>query len=216
MRRFGDTSCDWMLREVAAGDVLAAGHAEPATTCRPLSTANADASTAATVLRPQAVRLPRTRVDTLRRPRDGYVHPARGIIHGFIPRDAPGYTIMATWDTLGIRATRSHDTILNGSSSPTTGLGRFSCRRRPILLLPSDFLAALPDRHVYLGIADRAFSSRSKPPRARRRSASPRMARLSPDVQHPQRDVPRLDAMRALDRLTTDFGLESITASVGR
>jgi alkylation response protein AidB-like acyl-CoA dehydrogenase len=34
------------------------------------------------------------------------------VVHAFMPRDASGYTIKETWDVLGMRATRSDDTLL--------------------------------------------------------------------------------------------------------
>ena len=40
------------------------------------------------------------------------------IVHAFMPRDSSGYTIENVWDTLGMRATQSQDTILNGTFVP--------------------------------------------------------------------------------------------------
>ena len=40
------------------------------------------------------------------------------VVHAFMPRDTPGYTIKQTWDTLGMRATQSDDTILDGAFVP--------------------------------------------------------------------------------------------------
>jgi alkylation response protein AidB-like acyl-CoA dehydrogenase len=40
------------------------------------------------------------------------------IVHAFLPRDTPGYHIEETWDTLGMRATHSDDTILEGAFVP--------------------------------------------------------------------------------------------------
>jgi alkylation response protein AidB-like acyl-CoA dehydrogenase len=34
------------------------------------------------------------------------------IVHAFMPRDNGGYMIKETWDVLGMRATRSDDTVL--------------------------------------------------------------------------------------------------------
>jgi alkylation response protein AidB-like acyl-CoA dehydrogenase len=43
-------------------------------------------------------------------------HPQ--IVHAFLPRDARGFQIMETWDTLGMRATQSQDTILEQAFVP--------------------------------------------------------------------------------------------------
>jgi alkylation response protein AidB-like acyl-CoA dehydrogenase len=40
------------------------------------------------------------------------------IVHGFIPRSASGYQIVETWDTIGMRATQSHDTVLDKAFVP--------------------------------------------------------------------------------------------------
>src|SRR4051794_24155415 len=34
------------------------------------------------------------------------------VVHGFVPHDAPGVTTVANWDAQGMRATESHDTVL--------------------------------------------------------------------------------------------------------
>ena len=40
------------------------------------------------------------------------------IVHAFMRRDSSGYTIENVWDTLGMRATQSQDTILDGAFVP--------------------------------------------------------------------------------------------------
>ena len=35
------------------------------------------------------------------------------VVHAFMSRDSKGYTIKETWDVLGMRATRSDDTVLD-------------------------------------------------------------------------------------------------------
>ena len=46
------------------------------------------------------------------------------IIHGFMPRDAAGYQIKQTWDVMGMRATQSEDTILEGAFVPDRYVAR--------------------------------------------------------------------------------------------
>ena len=40
------------------------------------------------------------------------------IVHGFLPRNTPGLEIVDTWDTLGMRATQSQDTVLDKAFCP--------------------------------------------------------------------------------------------------
>jgi alkylation response protein AidB-like acyl-CoA dehydrogenase len=46
------------------------------------------------------------------------------IVHAFMPRDTEGYRIEETWDVLGMRATRSDDTILDGTFVPDRYIAR--------------------------------------------------------------------------------------------
>ncbi|GAA0997494.1 acyl-CoA dehydrogenase family protein [Subtercola frigoramans] len=49
-------------------------------------------------------------------------HPM--LVHGFITRDTPGYEIVDDWDALGMRATQSSTTILDGAFVPATRVVR--------------------------------------------------------------------------------------------
>src|SRR6266536_5027577 len=119
--RMGDASLTWMLEEAARGEVFAAGHGEVGNDLPALLST----STAEPVeggyrisgrkmfgsLTPVWTRLGIHAMDT-----SGGGHPT--VIHAFMPRDAEGYEIKETWDTLGMRATRSDDTILNNVFIP--------------------------------------------------------------------------------------------------
>jgi alkylation response protein AidB-like acyl-CoA dehydrogenase len=81
------------------------------------------------------------------------------MVHAFMPRDTPGYTIKETWDTLGMRATRSDDTLIEGAFVPN----RYIVRILPPGLAGADscvlaiFAWAEPTfGSIYLGIAERA------------------------------------------------------------
>ena len=85
-------------------------------------------------------------------------HPQ--IVHGFLPRDAEGYQIIDTWDTLGMRATQSQDTVLDKAFVPDELVP---------LVCPAGFAGAglfhvaifawalMGFASVYLGAARRAF-----------------------------------------------------------
>ena len=115
--RSGDASCQWILEEAGRGEVFAAGHGEIGNDF-PLLAAVAKAKPVDGgytlhgrkifgSLSPVWTRLGVHALDDS--------DPANPkIVHAFIARDAVGYTINETWDVLGMRATRSDDTILNG------------------------------------------------------------------------------------------------------
>jgi alkylation response protein AidB-like acyl-CoA dehydrogenase len=115
--RRGDKSAEWLLKEAKNGAVFAAGHAERGNDIPVLlSTTKAErvqggyrftGHKSFGSLTPVWTYLGIHGMDTS--------DPANPkIVHAFMPRDTPGYRIEETWDTLGMRATRSDDTILDG------------------------------------------------------------------------------------------------------
>ena len=125
--RGGDKSLEWILRETMAGEVFAAGHAETGNDLPVLlSTTKAEKVSggykftgrkAFGSLTPVWTRLGLHGMDTSD-------PKAPKVVHGFLPRDAKGYTIVETWDTLGMRATRSDDTVLDGAFVPDKYIAR--------------------------------------------------------------------------------------------
>jgi alkylation response protein AidB-like acyl-CoA dehydrogenase len=125
--RAGDRSLEWLLQAAADGAVLAAGHAESGNDI--------------------PVLLSTTRAE---RVEGGYrfygrksfgslspvwtflgIHgmdmsdPAKPmVIHAFMPRDTEGFTVVENWDVMGMRATRSEDTVLDGAFVPDRYIGR--------------------------------------------------------------------------------------------
>lgn len=83
------------------------------------------------------------------------------IVHGFLRRDTDGIEIVDTWDTIGMRATQSQDTVLNDAVCPDELVVRVC----PPGFAGADlfhvaiFAWALTDfAAVYDGIAQRAFA----------------------------------------------------------
>lgn len=117
----GDMSCRWLLEEAVDGEVFAAGHGEAGNDLPVLmSSARAERVDGGYrfyghklfgSLTPVWTRLGIHALDS-----SDPENPK--IVHAFMPRDTPGYSINATWDTLGMRATRSDDTILSGAFVP--------------------------------------------------------------------------------------------------
>jgi alkylation response protein AidB-like acyl-CoA dehydrogenase len=161
--QLGDPSLDWMLEEGARGEVFAAGHSEAGNDLPALySTTRAERADGGYrffghknfgTLTPVWTRLGLHGMDSAD-------SAAPKIVHAFMPRDTAGYTIKETWDTLGMRATASQDTILDGAFVPDRYIGR---------VVPADFAGAdlfvlaifayaePTISNVYLGIAQRAF-----------------------------------------------------------
>ena len=125
--RGGDRSLEWLLRDAAAGEVFAAGHAEHGNDVPGLlSTTKAErvdggykltGRKAFGSLSPVWTRLGGHAMDAS--------DPAAPkIVHFFMPRDTKGYSIKDTWDVMGMRATRSDDTVLEGAFVPDKYIGR--------------------------------------------------------------------------------------------
>jgi alkylation response protein AidB-like acyl-CoA dehydrogenase len=112
--RSGDHSLEWLLRDAAAGEIFAAGHAESGNDIPVLlSTTKAERVEGGYrftgrkqfgSLTPVWTRFGLHGMDT-----SNPNEPK--IVHAFMPRDSAGYVIKETWDVLGMRATRSDDTI---------------------------------------------------------------------------------------------------------
>jgi alkylation response protein AidB-like acyl-CoA dehydrogenase len=160
--RAGDTSCNWLLEEAVQGEVFGLGRTDAGNDMPVLySTTRAEPTQGGYrfyghkmfgSLSPVWTRLGIYGQDN--------TDPANPkMVHAFFPRDTPGYTIKETWDTLGMRATRSDDTLLDGLFVPD----RMIPRVIPVGLAGADlfilaiFAWAEPSfGSIYLGIADRA------------------------------------------------------------
>ena len=46
------------------------------------------------------------------------------LVHGFLTRETPGYEILADWDTVGMRASQSNTTVLDGAVVPAERIFR--------------------------------------------------------------------------------------------
>lgn len=158
----GDRSLRWIQEAAAAGDVFAAGHAEAGNDIPVLlSTCQAERVEGGYRLTgrkqfgsngPAWSWLGAHAVDV-----DAPGGPQ--IVHAFVDRASRGVTVVETWDTLGMRPTQSHDTVLDGVFVPDDRIGCIAPAgdgSDPFLVAmamwPLSLIAA-----VYLGIADRAL-----------------------------------------------------------
>ena len=211
--RRGDTSLEWMLRDAAAGEIFAAGHAERGNDIPVLlSTATAERVEGGYrftgrkqfgSLTPVWTRFGLHGVDA----RDPE-HPK--IVHAFLPRDSPGYLIKETWDVVGMRATRSDDTILEAAFVPDRYVARVvpagAAGIDPFVL--SVFAWALMGfGNVYYGLARRALDKTIAAAKSKQSVALTRSLAYHPEVQHAIADmVIELESIGPhLDRIAEDW-----------
>jgi alkylation response protein AidB-like acyl-CoA dehydrogenase len=123
----GDASCDWVLEAAGKGAVFAAGHAESGNDLPVLmSTTRAERAEGGYRFTGRKAFGSLTPVwDFLGLHGLDATDPASPkIVHGFLARDTKGYHVEPTWDVLGMRATRSDDTILEGAFIPDARIAR--------------------------------------------------------------------------------------------
>lgn len=213
LESLGDTSLRWILEEAVDGQVFAAGHAETGNDMPVLlSTCQATRVEGGYVLNGRkqfGSNGPAWRwlgahamdVDAPGGPRT---------VHAFVERSSPGVTVVETWDTLGMRPTQSHDTILDQVFVPDERIGRVvpaGDGTDPFLvgmtMWPLSLMGA-----VYLGIADRALELATAGARKKTSIAIERGAyAYNPMVQHQVAEMYlELHAAGAtLDRFVADW-----------
>lgn len=125
--RAGDRSLEWLLQAAAQGEVFAAGHAERGNDLPVLlSTTRAERLPGGYRFTGHKFFGSLTPVWTFLgiHGLDTGDPAAPRIVHAFMPRDTEGYSIKETWDVLGMRATASQDTVLEGAFVPDRYVAR--------------------------------------------------------------------------------------------
>ncbi|MGJ5202843.1 acyl-CoA dehydrogenase family protein [Bradyrhizobium sp. HKCCYLR20261] len=159
----GDHTLDWLSREAGAGKIFAAGHGEIG---NDLGLANS--SVTAEPLGDGSYRFTGRKIFTSLSPVWDWLglhgldnsDPAQPkIVHAFIRRQDGGHRTELTWDTIGVRATRSDDTILDGAVAHAPYVARVLPAGPPDDPFIGGILStAIPGiAAVYYGIAKRAF-----------------------------------------------------------
>lgn len=213
LRRAGDKSLEWMLRQAAAGEVFAAGHAETGNDVPVLlSTSKAERVDGGYrfhghkhfgSMSPVWTRFGLHGMDTSD-------PSAPKIVHAFLPRGTPGYRIEETWDVLGMRATRSDDTILEGCFVPDRYIARVVPAGAAGLdaFVASVFVWALMGfGNVYYGLARYAMDRTVETVKQKRSIAMSRPMSYHAEVQHAIAEmVIELETAEALlDRAARDW-----------
>jgi alkylation response protein AidB-like acyl-CoA dehydrogenase len=115
------------------------------------------------------------------------------VVHAVMPRDTSGYRIVETWNTLGMRATSSQDTLLEGAFVPD----RYVIRtRNPGFTGADEFILTLFARfeptiaNIYISLAERARDLAIE--RIKKKTSVAQMTRsmaYHPGVQHTIADI---------------------------
>jgi alkylation response protein AidB-like acyl-CoA dehydrogenase len=125
----GDSSLDFILRETAQGEVFAFGNSEAGN-----DSVLFDSRTEAVPVPGGGYSFTGRKIFTSLSPawtrlgifgKDATAGDGAGeLVHGFIARETPGYTILPDWDTLGMRASQSNTTVLDGAVVPAERIFR--------------------------------------------------------------------------------------------
>jgi|TARA_R110002072_G_scaffold49863_29_gene135080 alkylation response protein AidB-like acyl-CoA dehydrogenase len=186
--RSGDKSLEWLLEESATGEVFAAGHSERGNDLPVfLSTATAKKVDGGyrfsghkmfSSLSPVWTRFGFHAMDA-----DAEGGPR--IVHAFMPRNTAGYTIKETWDTLGMRATRSDDTLIEDAFVADKYVARtVPAGQGDPFVLTLFAWALLGFASVYCGIAQRAVDLAVPSTKKKTSLAVSRSMAYHPEVQH--------------------------------
>jgi len=211
--RAGDKSVGFILEDAGKGEVFAAGHAEPGNeTSIVFSATKAEkvqggytftGRKAFGSLTPVWTRLGVHGLDTS--------DPSKPtVIHGFLARNTPGVTIKETWDVLGMRATRSDDTVLEKAFVPDDHI----VRKVPAGLAGADYFilsifawALGGFGNIYYGLAQRMLELTLEQVKSKQPVTMARTMAHHPTVQTGVADmVIGLESMRALlDTVARDW-----------
>jgi len=202
----GDHSLDWVLADAAAGELFAFGNSEQGndlvlwdslTTAETVEGGYAFTGTKIfTSLSPAWTRL------------GVFGRHGDELVHGFISRETPGWRSLNDWDTLGMRATQSHTTVLEGAIVPTERIARIlpvGPNADPFVFgIFANFLLLIGS--VYAGIADRALELAVEAVKRRTSLKTGVSYDQDPDFRWRIADAAlALDALAPqLDRLTAD------------
>jgi alkylation response protein AidB-like acyl-CoA dehydrogenase len=213
LERAGDSSQRWLLEAAAAGEVIAAGHAESGndipvllSTCRAERVEGGYRLTGRKQFGSNGPAWRWLGAHAI----DADAPGGPQTVHAFVERTSPGVTVVETWDTLGMRGTQSHDTILDSVFVPDARIGRVV----PAGDGSDPYVAAMTMwalpliATVYLGIAERALELAVSGARRKTSMAIERGAyAYNPMVQHQITEMYlELDAATAtVDRFVADW-----------
>jgi alkylation response protein AidB-like acyl-CoA dehydrogenase len=211
--RSGDKSVEWILQDASAGEVFAAGHAESGNeTTLFSSTTKAErvqggykltGRKSFGSLSPVWTRLGLHGLDTSD-------PSAPKVVHGFLDRSTPGVTIKETWDVMGMRATRSDDTVLDGAFVPDSRIVRVApagMAGADLFVLSIFAWALMGFANVYYGLAERMLDLAVDHSKGKTSTGLTRSMAYHPEVQRGVADMKmELEAIGAhIESVTNDW-----------
>jgi alkylation response protein AidB-like acyl-CoA dehydrogenase len=184
----GDRSLEWLLREAIEGEVFNAGHSERGNDLPVLlSTSKAERVDGGFrfaghkmfgSLMPVWTRcgLHATWADAEGGPK---------IVHAFLPRCSDGWRMVENWDTMGMRATRSDDTLLEGAFVPDKYIARIvPAGGADAFVLGIFAWALLGFANIYYGVAQRAIDLALPGIKGKTSLGLSRSMAYHPEIQH--------------------------------
>ncbi len=126
LEQSGDPSLRWVFEAATAGEVFAAGHAEAGndipvllSTCQAERVEGGYRFTGRKQFGSNGPAWRWLGAHAI----DASAPAGPQVVHAFIDRASPGLTVVETWNTLGMRPTQSHDTILDAVFVPDDRIG---------------------------------------------------------------------------------------------
>ena len=185
--RNGDKSLEWMLRGAIDGSVYAAGHAESGNDL-PVLLSSTDAERVNGGYRFNG----RKSFGTLtpvwtHLGIHGIDKSAGKVVHAFMPRGTKGASIVETWDVMGMRATKSDDTVLQDVFVPDNLIARVVAEGPAGLdafILNIFAWCLMGFGNVYYGLARRAFDMTVEAVKKKRSLFLSRPMAYHAEVQH--------------------------------
>jgi alkylation response protein AidB-like acyl-CoA dehydrogenase len=186
--RQGDKSMEWVLKDVMAGEVLNAGHSERGNDIPVLlSTSKAERVDGGFRISGHKMFGSLAPVFTRYGMHAMWADAEGGpkIVHVFMPRSTPGYRIVETWDTMGMRATRSDDVILENVFVPDRYVARIvPAGAADAFILGVFAWALLGFANIYHAVAKRAIDLALPALKQKTSLAVSRTMAYQPEIQH--------------------------------
>ena len=186
--RAGDHSLEWLLKDAVKGEIFNAGHSERGNDI-PVLLSTTKAEKVEGGFRFTGHKMFGSLMPVWsRNGLHGMWADAPGgpqIVHAFMPRAAFGYRIVETWDTMGMRATRSDDLVLENAFIPDHLIARIvPAGGADPFVLGIFAWALLGFGNVYCGLAQRAIDTVVPGLKAKTSLGVSRSMAYHPEIQH--------------------------------